>query len=212
MNKQEILMSLKKGANYDLMKHYLKENYNLFTDKEKDKLDLILTGGTYYKNTGKKWTKQNIIDELASLIWEDYGVIIDEYIEYQITKFNKYTKEDLLIIYIMCLQSVQVQKDISISSVDDVVAVRGKMIDTDNVAIIIYLAGDDNRNIATGQYNIRTDYAHITLIRDNNIDFKPLEDKYDDEAEVIINNACEHSGFSYLDTNSQWKKLRIPLQ
>ena len=99
MKNQEILMSLKNGVNYDLVTHYLNDIYNLFTQDEKNKLDLILSGGTYYRNTGKKWTKQNIIDELASLIWSDYG--LSNYREYQISKFNKYNKEQLLIIYTM---------------------------------------------------------------------------------------------------------------
>ena len=116
-------------------------------------------------------------------------------------------------VYVEIYPEVKEQKHISIGSVDDVVAERGKMIDTDNVAITIYLAGDDNRTIATGQYNIRTDYAHITLETDRNVDFKPLEDKYDDEAEVIINNSCEHSGFTYINDNCiiKKRKLRIPL-
>tara|TARA_R100000008_G_C3578881_1_gene167086 strand:+ start:1051 stop:1449 length:399 start_codon:yes stop_codon:yes gene_type:complete len=64
---------------------------------QKNQIDNIVSGNTYYRNTGKKWSKQNLLDEVAELFADEY-IEADKWEEFLIKK--QYTKEQLATMYI----------------------------------------------------------------------------------------------------------------
>ena len=60
------------------------------TEKQKYQIDNILSGNTYYRNTGKKWTKENLLDVVSSLLNLDYDYLVKK----------GYNKEQLATMYI----------------------------------------------------------------------------------------------------------------
>jgi hypothetical protein len=67
------------------------------TENQKYQIDNILSGNTYYRNTGNKWSKQNLLDEVAELFADEY-IVADKWEEFLIKK--QYTKEQLATMYI----------------------------------------------------------------------------------------------------------------
>lgn len=68
------------------------------TEKQKNQIDLILSGYTYYRNTGKRWSKENLLDEVAELLGGN-GSFFDGIYNELVKK--QYNKEQLTTLYIL---------------------------------------------------------------------------------------------------------------
>ena len=70
------------------------------TEKQKNQIDLILSGCIYYGNTGKRWTKKNLLDEVSEQMSGGLGLdFID--INYNNLIKKRYNKEQLATMYIL---------------------------------------------------------------------------------------------------------------
>ena len=68
------------------------------TEEQKNQIDLILSGYTYYRNTGKKWSKENLLTEVAELLGGN-GNFFDGIYNELVNK--RYNKEQLATLYIL---------------------------------------------------------------------------------------------------------------
>jgi len=74
------------------------------TEKQKNQIDLILSGYTYYRNTGKRWTKTNLLNEVSELLGGNgacYSVVLEEDGVYNELVKKQYNKEQLATLYIL---------------------------------------------------------------------------------------------------------------
>ena len=70
------------------------------TEKQKNQIDLILSGYTYYRNTGKRWSKKNLLDEVSEQMAMGLDIDFVE-INYNELVKKQYNKEQLATMYIL---------------------------------------------------------------------------------------------------------------
>ena len=70
------------------------------TEKQKNEIDNILSGCSYYRNTGKKWSKKNLLDEVSEQMSSGLGVDFVE-INYKHLIKKRYNKEQLATMYVL---------------------------------------------------------------------------------------------------------------
>ena len=70
------------------------------TEKQKCQIDNILSGCTYYRNTGKRWSKENLLDEVSHQMSMGLGIEFDEINHNELVK-KQYNKEQLATMYIL---------------------------------------------------------------------------------------------------------------
>ena len=90
---------------------------------------------------------------------------------------------------------------IQVNDINKVIAVRMGSMDSENIHVMVtYLNNNKTYQIASGQYNVCGNWAHLSineLILDDNgkpfaeIDWRELEGKYNDGAEYILQDWIE---------------------
>jgi hypothetical protein len=70
------------------------------TEKQKNEIDLILSGYIYYRNTGKKWSKENLLNEVSCQMSGGLGLEFQE-INYNELIKKQYNKEQLATMYVL---------------------------------------------------------------------------------------------------------------